>query len=171
MYLIPKNDCMSRTTYVFVIVWQHGGEREVLKKNFCSLTVFLLGEVVNIDKAICKLCNKKVMTRDGNTFNLRMHLRNNHPLTAARKHLAPGSLSATVSTPPADTDAGPTTTWSTASYTQLAIMGAPSGKQQNIKWTVYVGKPVLMQRQTTCQNKLMQWQVLSAPQRTESELK
>ena len=82
------------------------------------------GEAVNIDEAICKLCDKKVTTRDGYTSNLRTHLRINHPLTAARMHLASSSLSATVSTPCADTDAGPTTTRSTASYTQPTVPGA-----------------------------------------------
>ena len=32
------------------------------------------GEPVNTDEAICKLCNKKVIARDGNTSNLRTHL-------------------------------------------------------------------------------------------------
>ena len=82
------------------------------------------GEPVNTDEAICKLCYKKVTARDANTSNLRTHLRVNHPLTAARMNLAPSSLSATVSRPPTDTDAGPTTTKSTASYTQPTIMGA-----------------------------------------------
>lgn len=64
-----------------------------------------------------------MITRDGNTSNLSSHLRFNHPLTAAKMHWAPSSLSETVSTPPADADAGPTTTKSTATYTQLTVMG------------------------------------------------
>ena len=103
------------------------------------------GEPVNTDEAICKLCYKKVTARDAITSNLRTHLRVNHPLTAARMNLAPSSLSATVSRPPTDTDAGPTTTKSTASYTQATIMG-PSPKQQSTKGTVSVGKPATCQQ-------------------------
>ena len=98
-------------------------------------------EAANTDKAICKLCNKKVTARDGNTSYLRTHLRINHPLTAVRMQLAPSSLNATVSTPPTDTDAGPVTTRSTVGYTQLAIMGA-FGKAT--KGTVSIGKRVLI---------------------------
>ena len=50
--------------------------------NFCSLEVFWV-LTVNTDEAICKLCNKKMTARDGNTLNLRAHIRNHHPLTAA----------------------------------------------------------------------------------------
>ena len=124
-----------------VIVWQRRGERGrkmasrapsdlVTKKNTISAVWQYFGfwanekgEPGNTDESICKLCNKKVTARDGNTSNLRTHLQINHPLTAARMHLAPSSLSATVSTPPADTGAGPTTTKSTATYTQPTMMG------------------------------------------------
>ncbi|XP_047229374.1 E3 SUMO-protein ligase ZBED1-like [Girardinichthys multiradiatus] len=97
------------------------------------------GEPVNTDEAICKLCDKNVTARDGNTSNLRTHLRVNHPLTAARMHLAPSSISATVSTPPADTDAGPKpTTKSTATYTQSTIIGAfgktTKYKRDSVRW-------------------------------------
>ncbi len=102
-------------------VWQYFGFRPNEK-----------GEAVNTDEAICKLCNKKVTVRDGNTSNLRSHIRNHHPLTAVR--MDPSSLSATVSTPP---DAGPTTSRSTAS-TQPAIMGAfgkiTKYKRDSVRW-------------------------------------
>lgn len=102
-------------------VWQYFGFRPNEK-----------GEAVNMDEAICKLCNKKVTARDGNTSNLRSHIRNHHPLTAAR--MDPSSLSATVSTPP---DAGPTTSRSTAS-TQPTIMGAfgktTKYKRDSVRW-------------------------------------
>ncbi len=102
-------------------VWQYFGFRPNEK-----------GEAVNTDEAICKLCNKKVTARDGNTSNLRLHIRNHHPLTAAR--MDPSSLSATVSAPP---DAGPTTSRSTAS-TQQTIMGAfgkiTKYKRDSVRW-------------------------------------
>ncbi len=102
-------------------VWQYFGFRPNEK-----------GEAVNTDEAICKLCNKKVTARDENTSNLRSHIRNHHPLTAAR--MDPSSLSATVSTPP---DAGPTTSRSTAS-TQPTIMGAfgktTKYKRDSVRW-------------------------------------
>lgn len=89
------------------------------------------GEVVNTEDAICKLCYKKVIARDGNTSNLRSHLRIHHPLTAARMDQ---SVSATVST---STGAGATTSRSTA-ITQPTIMGAFSKtiqyKRDSARW-------------------------------------
>ena len=109
----------------------HAPSDLVTKKNttsavwhYCGFRPNEKGEAANTDGAICKLCDKKVTARDGNTSNLRTHLWINHLLTAAKMHLAPSSLSASVSTPHADTAAGPTTSRSTASYTQPTIIGA-----------------------------------------------
>lgn len=61
---------------------------------------------------------KIVIARDGNTSNLRTHIRINHPLTAARMDLDPPNP---ISTPPAESDAEAT---ATTTYTQPTIMGA-----------------------------------------------
>ncbi len=42
-----------------------------------------MGQPVNLDEAICRICRRKVSVSRGNTTNLRSHLRINHPLTFA----------------------------------------------------------------------------------------
>lgn len=39
------------------------------------------GLQVNLDKAKCRICRKKISVLRGNTSNLRSHLRINHPVT------------------------------------------------------------------------------------------
>lgn len=54
-------------------VWAHFGFRKDEK-----------GEATKLDEPLCRICSKKVAAKDGNTSNLRSHLKNSHPLTFAR---------------------------------------------------------------------------------------
>ncbi len=132
--LVPKKNTTST-------IWQHFSFRPNDR-----------GEPENVDKAVCKLCMKTVTARDGNTSNLRAHLRIHHPLTAARLNLAPSSTSATVSTPPSEADA--TTARPTTTYTQPTIMGTfekiTKYKKDSVRWktctdavTKYLAKEVV----------------------------
>lgn len=115
-----SGDLVSKKTSTSAI-WQHFGFRPNDK-----------GEPVNTDEAVCKICMKIVIARDGNTSNLRTHIRINHPLTAARMDLDPPNP---ISTPPAESDAEAT---ATTTYTQPTIMGAfgklAKYKKHSVRW-------------------------------------
>lgn len=79
------------------------------------------GEPKDLNEAICRLCRKQVMTKQGNTTNLRSHLRVHHPAQFARLD---------------SVSAGEGTATSTGTSRQLSVH---SPNQQNKKETVQGG--------------------------------